>query len=150
MRAFAGSPAGTWHGNAEATHFRPPVLSMKPAYGWWICRSTVLSSSGSGAVLRGGPMEPTPNEITQLLKAWGGGDKTALDKLMPLVYNDLRRVARRHMELEREGHTLQTTALVHEAYLRLVDSQKATWTDRAHFFAVCARLMRQILVDSAR
>jgi len=109
-----------------------------------------VSPSGSGSVPRGGPMELSPSEITQLLKAWGAGDRTAFDKLMPLVYDDLRRVARRHMRLEREGHTLQTTALVHEVYLRLVDSQKATWTDRAHFFAVCARLMRQILVDSAR
>jgi RNA polymerase sigma-70 factor, ECF subfamily len=91
-----------------------------------------------------------PREITQLLKAWSAGDKKALDELMPLVYDDLHRVARRHMAGEREGHTLQTTALVNEAYVRLVDSKQATLKDRAHFFAVCARLMRQILVDAAR
>ena len=95
-------------------------------------------------------MAPQSNEITQLLKAWSAGDKSALDKLMPVVYADLRRVARRHMALEREGHTLQTTALVNEAYIRLIDSKKATLKDRTHFFAVCARLMRQILVDAAR
>jgi RNA polymerase sigma factor (TIGR02999 family) len=91
-----------------------------------------------------------PREITQLLKAWSAGDKKALDELMPLVYDDLHRVARRHMAGEREGHTLQTTALVNEAYVRLMDSKQATLKDRAHFFAVCARLMRQILVDAAR
>jgi RNA polymerase sigma-70 factor (ECF subfamily) len=96
-------------------------------------------------------MAPTPqNEITRLLKAWRAGDKRALDELIPLVYDDLRRVARRHMAGEREGHTLQTTALVNEAYVRLVDSKQATLKDRTHFFAVCARLMRQILVDAAR
>jgi RNA polymerase sigma-70 factor (ECF subfamily) len=95
-------------------------------------------------------MAPTPHEITLLLKAWSEGDKGALNELIPLVYNDLHRVARRHMAVEREGHTLQTTALVHEAYVRLVDSKKATWKDRSHFFAVCARVMRQILVDAAR
>jgi RNA polymerase sigma factor (TIGR02999 family) len=95
-------------------------------------------------------MAPPPHEITQLLQAWSAGDKTALDELMPLVYQDLRRVARRHMAGEREGHTLQTTALVNEVYLRLVDSKQATLKDRAHFFAVSARAMRQILVDAAR
>jgi RNA polymerase sigma-70 factor, ECF subfamily len=95
-------------------------------------------------------MAPPPHELTQLLKAWSGGDKSALDKLMPLVYNDLRRLARRHMAGEREDHTLQTTALVNEAYMRLVDSKQTSWRDRAHFFAVCARLMRNILVDAAR
>lgn len=95
-------------------------------------------------------MAPAPHEITELLRAWSAGDKSALDKLMPLVYEDLRRVARKHMALEREGHSLQATALVHETYVRLVDSSQATLKDRAHFFAVCARLMRQILVDSAR
>jgi RNA polymerase sigma factor (TIGR02999 family) len=95
-------------------------------------------------------MAPTPDEITQLLQAWSAGDKTALDKLMPLVYDDLRRLARRHMAGEREGHTLQATALANEAYIRLVNSKKASFKDRAHFFAVCARLIRQILVDAAR
>jgi RNA polymerase sigma-70 factor, ECF subfamily len=95
-------------------------------------------------------MASPPQEITRLLKAWSAGDESALDELMPLVYNDLHRVAHRHIAGEREDNTLQTTALVHEAYLRLVDSKQATWKDRAHFFAVCARLMRHILVDAAR
>jgi RNA polymerase sigma factor (TIGR02999 family) len=95
-------------------------------------------------------MAPSPHEITQLLQAWSQGDQSALDALMPLVYDDLHRLARRHMAGEREEHTLQTTALVHEAYVRLVDSKQATLKDRAHFFAVCARMMRHILVDAAR
>jgi RNA polymerase sigma-70 factor (ECF subfamily) len=95
-------------------------------------------------------MSPTPHSITELLKAWSAGDKDALDELMPLVYDNLRRVARGRMSLESEGHSLQATALVHEVYLRLVDSKQVTLKDRAHFFAVCARLMRQILVDAAR
>src|SRR5580698_2103152 len=95
-------------------------------------------------------MGPTPHPITKLLKAWSAGDKDALDELMPLVYDDLRRVARGRMALESEGQSLQATALVHEVYLRLVDSKQITLKDRAHFFAVCARLMRQILVDAAR
>ena len=95
-------------------------------------------------------MAPSPHEITTLLQAWGAGDKGALDKLMPLVYRDLHRLARRHMAGERDDHTLQTTALVNEAYMRLVDCKQATLKDRGHFFAICARLMRQILVDAAR
>ncbi len=89
-------------------------------------------------------------EITRLLKAWGCGDSAALDRLTPLVYEQLHRMARRHMRNERAGHTLQPTALVNEAFLRLVDTQDVEWTDRAHFFAVCARVMRRILVDAAR
>ncbi len=89
-------------------------------------------------------------EITRLLKAWGGGDSAALDRLTPLVYEQLRRMARRYMRNERPGHTLQTTALVNEAYLRLVDTWNVDWTDRAHFYAVCAQVMRRILVDAAR
>jgi RNA polymerase sigma-70 factor (ECF subfamily) len=95
-------------------------------------------------------MSPTPHPITELLKAWSAGDKDALDQLMPLVYDDLRRVARGRLVLENDGHSLQATALVHEVYLRLVDSKQVTLNDRAHFFAICARLMRQILVDAAR
>jgi len=89
-------------------------------------------------------------EITGLLKAWGRGDSAALDRLTPLVYERLRRMARSHMRNERPGHTLQATALVNEAFLRLVDTRNVDWTDRAHFFAVCARVMRRILVDAAR
>jgi RNA polymerase sigma factor (TIGR02999 family) len=89
-------------------------------------------------------------EITRLLKAWGRGDAAALDRLTPLVYERLHRMARGYMRGERAGHTLQATALVNEAFLRLVDSRDLDWTDRAHFFAVCARVMRRILVDAAR
>ncbi|HEV2803039.1 MAG TPA: sigma-70 family RNA polymerase sigma factor [Pyrinomonadaceae bacterium] len=92
----------------------------------------------------------SPQEITRLLLAWGEGDESALAALTPLVEADLRRRAHRYMGGERAGHTLQTTALVNEAYLRLVDSQKVRWQNRAHFFAVSAQLMRRILVDFAR
>jgi RNA polymerase sigma-70 factor, ECF subfamily len=92
----------------------------------------------------------SPNEITGLLVAWGGGDESALEQLIPLVYDELRRLAHRYMTRERHGHTLQTTALVNEAYLRLVNWREARWQNRAHFFAVSAQMMRRILVDFAR
>ena len=92
---------------------------------------------------------PVP-EVTCLLKAWGQGDQGALDRLIPLVHQELRRLAHRYMAGERSGHTLQTTALVNEAYLRLVDCARVRWQDRAHFFAVSASLMRRVLVDFAR
>jgi RNA polymerase sigma-70 factor (ECF subfamily) len=92
----------------------------------------------------------SPQEITRLLLAWGEGDESALAALTPLVYAELRRRARRYMSGERAGHTLQTTALVNEAYLRLVGSRNVRWQNRAHFFAVSAELMRRILVDFAR
>jgi RNA polymerase sigma factor (TIGR02999 family) len=88
--------------------------------------------------------------ITALLKAWSGGDEQALDRLTPLVYPELRRIARQHLRRENPGNTLQPTALVHEAWLRLVDANQAHWQDRAHFFAVCAQMMRRILVSAAR
>jgi RNA polymerase sigma-70 factor, ECF subfamily len=91
-----------------------------------------------------------PNEITGLLVAWGGGDQSALDRLMPLVYDELRQLARRYMSHERPGHPLQTTALVNEAYMRLVKWRGVKWQNRAHFFAVSAQMMRRILVDFAR
>jgi len=93
---------------------------------------------------------PGAADITGLLKAWRRGDSAALDRLTPLVYEQLHRMARGYMRNERPGHTLQATALVNEAFLRLVDAQDLDWTDRAHFFAVCARVMRRILVDAAR
>jgi RNA polymerase sigma-70 factor, ECF subfamily len=100
-----------------------------------------------------GPMvadrTPSPS-ITQLLRAWGDGDQSALEQLTPLVYQELHNLARRHMSRENEGHTLQATALIHEVYLRLVEFDRVQWQDRAHFFAVCARLMRRILIDFAR
>ena len=93
---------------------------------------------------------PSPREVTQLLHAWSQGDQSALEKLLPLVYNELHRLARRYMVREGAGHTLQTTALVNEAYLRLVDVTGVEWQNRAHFFAVSAQVMRRILVDFAR
>jgi RNA polymerase sigma factor (TIGR02999 family) len=90
------------------------------------------------------------HDITALLIAWRAGDEDALDQLFPRVYDELRQIAHRHLAREHEGHTLSTTALVHEAYLKLVDQTRAQWTDRAHFFAVAARVMRRILVDYAR
>ena len=92
----------------------------------------------------------SPEEVTQLLVAWGNGNKAALEKLMPLVYEELRRLAHHYMRREHPGHTLQTTALVNEAYFRLVDQKHVHWQNRAHFFAISAQLMRRILVDHAR
>ena len=90
-----------------------------------------------------------PNPTTLLL-AWGRGDETALDQLIPLVHDELRQLARRHMAGERPGHTLQATALVNEAYLRLIEVNQVRWQNRAHFFAMASRVMRRILVDAAR
>jgi len=88
--------------------------------------------------------------ITELLQAWSHGDAFALDQLTPLVYRRLHRLARHYMKLEAGGHTLQTTALINETYVRLIDARKADWQNRAHFFAVCAQVMRRILTDHAR
>src|SRR5215510_6660862 len=93
---------------------------------------------------------PVTHHVTQLLIAWSGGNEAALDELMPLVYDELRRLARRYMRREGSGHTLQTTGLVNEAYLRLVDQKNVRWQNRAHFFGIAAQLMRRILVDHAR
>ena len=95
-------------------------------------------------------MSDQTSETTQLLRAWAGGDPDALDRLTPHVYRTLRRIAGRHMQNERPGHTLQVTALVHEAYLELVDITNVDWQHRAHFFAVSAQIMRNILLDRAR
>jgi RNA polymerase sigma-70 factor (ECF subfamily) len=92
----------------------------------------------------------SPLEVTGLLLAWRGGDDAALERLAPLVYEELRRLARCHMRGERPGHTLQATALANEAYLRLIDTRRIAWHDRAHFFAMASRLMRRVLVDAAR
>jgi RNA polymerase sigma factor (TIGR02999 family) len=91
-----------------------------------------------------------PESVTQLLIAWNGGDKDALDKLLPIVYDELRRQAARYLRRERAGHTLQTTALIHEAYLRLIDQKSVHWQNRAQFFGIAAQMMRRILVDHAR
>lgn len=89
-------------------------------------------------------------DVTRMLQAWSEGDEESLHKLMPLVYDALHSAARRYMAHERPGHTLQTTALIHETYLRLVDVRQVKWQSRAHFFAICAQLMRRILIDFAR
>jgi RNA polymerase sigma-70 factor (ECF subfamily) len=93
---------------------------------------------------------PPDGQVTEFLRAWSDGDRAALDRLTPIVYDELHRLARRYMKGERPGHSLQTTALVNEAYLRLVDYKNMQWQNRAHFFAVSAQLMRRILVDHAR
>lgn len=95
-------------------------------------------------------MKTSEEDVSTLLRAWSNGDQSALDKLAPIVYNELRRLARYYMSRERTGHSLQATALVNEAYLRLVDYKRMRWENRAHFFAVSAQLMRRILVDHAR
>jgi RNA polymerase sigma factor (TIGR02999 family) len=94
--------------------------------------------------------DPSPGDVTALLIAWSGGDREALQKLLPLVYGDLRQRAESYLRKERAGHTLQPTALVNEAYLKLVDQKRVRWRSRAHFFAVAARAMREVLVDYAR
>lgn len=96
------------------------------------------------------PIPEQTREITELLLAWGTGDDAALQRLVPLVHNELHRIARKFMAGERGGHSLQATALVNEAYMRLVDVQRVNWQNRAHFLAMAARLMRRILVDHAR
>jgi RNA polymerase sigma factor (TIGR02999 family) len=93
---------------------------------------------------------PSPQDVTQLLVAWSNGEQEALERLTPLVYSELHRLAHRYMKRERGGHTLQSTALVHEAYQRLINLEGVSWQSRAHFFAVSAQLMRRILVDYAR
>lgn len=93
---------------------------------------------------------PAPADVTCLLKAWSDGQAQALEQLTPVVVDELRRIARRHLHAERGEHTLQATALVNEAYLRLIDVTGIRWEDRAHFFAICARIMRRILVEAAR
>jgi RNA polymerase sigma factor (TIGR02999 family) len=92
----------------------------------------------------------THHEITQLLAEWSDGNQSALDELYPLVYDELHRLARRYMSRERKGHTLQTTALINEAYVRIVDQKNVHWANRSHFFAISAQIMRRILIDHAR
>ena len=95
-------------------------------------------------------MDPSTHDVTRILRAWSDGDRRALDELIPIVYEELRRQAARYLRRERPDHTLQTTALIHEAYVRLVDQKDVRWQNRAHFFGVAAQLMRRILVDHAR
>ena len=94
--------------------------------------------------------ESSSHEVTRLLQAWGAGDQSALKRLMDVVYGELHNLASHYMAAEQVGHTLQTTALVNEAYVRLVDVKHVGWEDRAHFFALCAQLMRRVLIDFAR
>jgi RNA polymerase sigma factor (TIGR02999 family) len=114
--------------------------------------SSLPPSCGILAALIEGPVVTalSQKQITELLVAWGNGDSSALEKLTPLVYHELHRLARRYMGRERPGHTLQTSALVNEAYIRLIDWKNVEWRSRAHFFAVSAQVMRRILVDFAR
>jgi RNA polymerase sigma factor (TIGR02999 family) len=105
--------------------------------------------SGNGAE-QGGRDEAHVRDVTQLLRAWSEGDQQALEKLTPLVYQELHRRAHRQMAQERSGHTLQTTALVNEIYVQLVDLRGVSWRDRAHFFALSSRLIRRVLIDAAR
>lgn len=95
-------------------------------------------------------MQPHAKDVTNLLIDWNNGDATAVDKLMPIIYAELRRLAAHYLKRERNGHTLQPTALVHEAYLRLIEGNRVNWQNRAHFFGTAARLMRHLLVDHAR
>lgn len=95
------------------------------------------------------PMVYPQQGVTELLVAWGEGDKAALDELMPVVYDELRRLAQNYLSRERQGHTLQTTALVHEAYLRLIDQRSVNWQNRAQFFGIAAQMMRRILINHA-
>ncbi|MBI3652461.1 MAG: sigma-70 family RNA polymerase sigma factor [Acidobacteria bacterium] len=95
-------------------------------------------------------MSSTSKNVTQLLADWGGGDKQALEHLMPLVYQELHRLADYYLRRERQGHTLQATALINEAYLKIIDQRSVNWQNRAHFFGVAAQMMRRILVDHAR
>lgn len=95
-------------------------------------------------------MTTTPQTLTELLSAWSDGDKAALQQLMPMIYQELHRLAARHLAHERVGHTLQATALVNEAYLRLIDQKRVRWQNRAHFLGIAAQMMRRILVDYAR
>jgi RNA polymerase sigma-70 factor (ECF subfamily) len=95
-------------------------------------------------------MTPSPQQVTQLLYDWSSGDQTARDKLMPLVYEELHRLAHHYMRRESPGHTLQTSALVNEAFVKLVDQKNVRWQNRAHFFGIAAQMMRRILVDYAR
>src|SRR5215471_60063 len=95
-------------------------------------------------------MAQSPEQITGLLQAWRDGNKEALDELVPMVYDELRRIAHRYMRRQAAGQTLQTTAVVHEAYMRLAGQDEVAWQNRAHFYGVCAQVMRSLLVDRAR
>src|SRR5947209_2197037 len=137
-------------------------LSALTAEGLIACSSRHLEAKGEGGIIgpetnsmsrdQRPPKPPVspPGDVTRLLLAWSQGDTKALEELIPLVYDELHRLAEQHLLRERAGHTLQPTAVVHEAYLRLVDQKRVTWKNRGHFFAVAAQAMRRLLVDHAR
>jgi RNA polymerase sigma factor (TIGR02999 family) len=110
----------------------------------------LLENFMKGRTTNAAMMATESQHITQLLRQWSDGRREALDELMPLLYDELRRQARRYLRKERAGHTLQTTALIHEAYLKLVDQNQVEWQNRAHFFGIAAQMMRRILVDYAK
>lgn len=117
----------------------------------WAFLLVILSTNRVGMTSgHEGVSQASHRDVTRLLRAWCAGDESALEELMPIVYSELHRLAHRYMSMEQSAQTLQTTALVHEVYLRLVDVKQIDWQDRAHFYAICARLMRRILVDFAR
>src|SRR5580658_5253327 len=149
---IAGSTARNWHGLRKKLGWQAKVPTKRRLEGGWSCgRLSSLGRASLSLLLRSMASDPTPSHnITQLLRAWGEGDQSALEQLTPLVYQELHSLARRHMSRENEGHTLQATALIHEVYLKLVEFESVRWQDRAHFYAVCARLMRRILIDFAR
>jgi len=110
----------------------------------------LLEGFGYGTTSRGDMAESNQHDVTRLLKAWSGGDSKALDELFPIVYTEVRKLARSYLRRERPDHTLQPTALVNEAYMRLVDQRHVDWQNRAHFFGIAAQVMRRVLVDHAR
>src|SRR5262249_20279961 len=133
-------------------HYQETSLVRMIARKWQTCwyRVQRVKATTPRFASEGGSMTaPSPNEVTQLLLAWSDGDQTALEELIPLVYAELHRMAEEYMRRERPGHPLQTTELVNETYLRLVDLKQAQWQNRAQFFAIAANLMRRILVDFA-
>src|SRR5262245_47009246 len=124
-------------------------MFVLPRRAFWRLQPIARSRTRNLNAVQSGIPEDSAN-ATALLQAWGRGDQHALDQLMPLVQHELQKLARRHMDRERTGHTLQTTALVNEVFVRLIDGKQVQWRNRAHFFAIAARLMRRILVDAAR
>src|SRR5215470_17268873 len=116
----------------------------------WPCGLMSAKPGARGARAEASMEKQPGQEVTALLKEWAAGDRGALERLMPLVYEELRRLAGSQLKAERRDHTLQPTALVHEAYLRLVGQQPVSWTSRAHFFGIAGRMMRQVLIDHAR
>ena len=125
----------------------PYTLAFISCYTLHRFRLFILNSSAGGNMTRS---TPSPHEITRLLIDWSNGSQDVLEDLFPLVYEELRRLAQRYMSQERPGHTLQTTAVVHEAYLRLIDQKHVQWQNRAHFFAIAAQMMRRILITHAQ